>query len=115
MTLRSHAFAKLTGLFLAGCVTSAGLAQSNLPRPRAAPGEPEITSQRSSSGGTRYYFQRFADGSTYSVDELRGTIAFRYRAFGGRTEDLPAQSVPVVCTINRRGIVLLNSCRAKAN
>lgn len=113
MTLRSHAFAISAGISLAGCITSSGLAQSDLPRPRAAPGEPKITSQRSSSSSTRYYFQRFADAGTYTVDEADGTISFLYHAFDGRSEDLPAQTVPVVCTINHRGMVLLNSCHGE--
>ena len=113
MTLRSHAFAISAGILLVAFVTSAGLAQSNLPRPRAAPGEPEITRERSSSGNTRYYFQRFADAGTYTVNETDGTISFLYYSFEGRSQDLPAQTVPVVCTINRSGIVLLNSCRGE--
>lgn len=115
MHRRSHLLALIAGMFLAVVAATPGHAERELPRPRAAQGEPEITSQKSVSGKGRFDFQRFTDGGTYGVDEPRGSIAFLYRAFDGRTEDLRAQTVPVVCTINFGGMVLLNSCRGEGD
>jgi hypothetical protein len=101
----------IAGIILAWGIADPAQAQPELPRPRAAPGEPKITSERLTVYGDRDFVQRFDDGNIYNVTEIKGaSIAFLYRTFAGRFQDLPAQIVRVSCDINSGGIVLLESC-----
>jgi hypothetical protein len=54
--------------------------------------------------------QQLPDQGVFAVRTIKASIADIYHAFDGRTEDLPAQSVPVICVVSPSGKVILRDC-----
>lgn len=54
--------------------------------------------------------QQLPDQGAFAVPTINASIADIHHAFDGRTEDLPAQSVPVFCVVAPSGKLILRDC-----
>lgn len=107
----------LLAFALVGCSTAPDYTRPNyvaqLPAPIAVEGEPPIiTTKAGSQGNWKVYSQTFPDAGTFAVTPPTGAIASLYYSFNGRTQDVPATTVPVLCDISAEGIVYPTLCEA---
>lgn len=54
--------------------------------------------------------QQLPDQGAFAVPTINASIADIHHAFDGRTDDLPAQSVPVFCVVSPSGQLILRDC-----
>lgn len=104
----------LVGCASARATQSKPLWVDDRPAPVAYEGEPPVavTNGRYDTD-RRFYSQQFPDAGAHSVTPVDAPIANHYYAFAGRTESLPATSIPVTCRIGHSGHIPVSSCTAK--